>query len=43
MKPSADAGGSVAFEVEDLDPLAERAVILDSEGNPIILRELKKG
>lgn len=63
LKPSADAGGSVAFEVEDLDALSARlkgegvrfkaemihspvcrmAVILDSEGNAIILHELKKG
>jgi predicted enzyme related to lactoylglutathione lyase len=62
IKPSADAGGSVAFEVEDLDALSARlkaegvafkadnihspvcrmAVILDSEGNSIILHELKK-
>ncbi len=62
VKPSADAGGSIAFEVEDLDALSARlraegvefkadmihspvcrmAIILDSEGNSIILHELKK-
>src|SRR5262245_19692056 len=62
IKPSADAGGSVAFEVEDLDaliarlkaegvqfkadmihsPVCRMSVILDSEGNSIILHELKK-
>jgi predicted enzyme related to lactoylglutathione lyase len=62
MQPSADAGGSIAFEVEDLDtliarlksegvefkadmihsPVCRMAVILDSEGNSIILHELKK-
>ena len=62
MKPSADAGGSVALEVEDLDalipqlkekgvefkaemihsPVCRMSVILDSEGNSIILHELKK-
>jgi predicted enzyme related to lactoylglutathione lyase len=62
IKPSADAGGSVALEVEDLDaliarlktegvkfkadmihsPVCRMAVILDSEGNAIILHELKK-
>jgi predicted enzyme related to lactoylglutathione lyase len=62
LKPSADSGGSVAFEVEDLDALTARlktegvefkaeniqspvcrmAVMLDSEGNSIILHELKK-
>ncbi len=62
MKPSADAGGSVALEVDDLDALVARlkgegvqfkaemihspvcrmAVLLDSEGNSIILHELKK-
>jgi len=59
--PSAEAGGSIAFEVDDLDALSARlksegvrfradmihspvcrmAVILDSEGNAIILHELK--
>jgi len=62
IKPSADAGGSIALEVEDLDaliarlktegvkfkadmihsPVCRMAVILDSEGNAIILHELKK-
>jgi predicted enzyme related to lactoylglutathione lyase len=61
-KPSADAGGSVALEVDDLDaaiarfkdkgvtfkadlihsPVCRMSVILDSEGNSIILHELKK-
>jgi predicted enzyme related to lactoylglutathione lyase len=63
VKPSADSGGSVAFEVADLDALTARlkeegvrfksymihspvcrmAIILDTEGNSIILHELKKG
>jgi predicted enzyme related to lactoylglutathione lyase len=62
IQPSAGAGGSVALEVEDLDPLNARlksegvefkadmihspvcrmSVILDSEGNSIVLHELKK-
>jgi predicted enzyme related to lactoylglutathione lyase len=62
IKPSADSGGSVAFEVDDLDaliarlkgegvqfksymihsPVCRMAVILDSEGNSIILHQLKK-
>jgi predicted enzyme related to lactoylglutathione lyase len=62
IQPSANSGGSVAFEVEDLDALSARlkaegvefkadmihspvcrmAVVLDSEGNSIILHELKK-
>ena len=62
IKPSADSGGSVAFEVEDLDaltvrlkdenvrfknylihsPVCRMAIILDTEGNSIILHELKK-
>jgi predicted enzyme related to lactoylglutathione lyase len=62
QQPSATAGGSIAFEVADLDALSARlaaqgvefreklihspvcrmAVILDSEGNAIILHELKK-
>lgn len=62
IKPSADSGGSIALEVEDLDtliarlkaegvhfkadmihsPVCRMAVILDSEGNSIILHELKK-
>ena len=61
IEPSANAGGSVAFEVDDLDALSARlkaagvlfkadlihspvcrmAIILDSEGNAIILHELK--
>lgn len=62
MKPSADAGGTIAFEVDDLDaliarlkgegvrfkadmihsPVCRMSVILDSEGNSILLHELKK-
>ena len=62
MQPSGNSGGSVAFEVEDLDalntrlktqgveykadmvhsPVCRMSVILDSEGNSIILHELKK-
>lgn len=62
MTPSANAGGTVAFEVDDLDALVARlkaanvkfkteeikspvcrmSVILDSEGNSIILHELHK-
>lgn len=61
-QPSADAGGTIAFEVEDLDaliarlksegvafkadmihsPVCRMSVILDSEGNAILLHELKK-
>jgi predicted enzyme related to lactoylglutathione lyase len=61
IKPSADAGGSVALEVEDLDKLSEElrakgvefraekiqspvcrmSIIKDSEGNAIILHQLK--
>ena len=61
IKPSAEAGGSVALEVEDLDGLSARlkregvqfkadmipspvcrmSIILDSEGNSLILHELK--
>ena len=61
IAPNASAGGSVAFEVDDLDALSARlkaegvefkvsmihspvcrmAVILDSEGNAVILHELK--
>ncbi|HEX8702406.1 MAG TPA: VOC family protein [Myxococcaceae bacterium] len=61
IQPSASAGGSIAFEVEDLDALISRlksegvqfkaemvhspvcrmSVILDSEGNSIILHKLK--
>jgi len=59
--PSASAGGTVAFEVDDLDatmadlkakgvtfksdiihsPVCRMAVILDSEGNSILLHQLK--
>lgn len=62
VKPSSDAGGSVAFEVDNLEnlvkelkgkgvkfkldtfdtPVCEMAVILDSEGNALILHQLKK-
>jgi predicted enzyme related to lactoylglutathione lyase len=62
IAPSANAGGSVALEVDDLDaenarlrakgveykaemihsPVCRMSVILDSEGNSIILHELKK-
>jgi len=62
MKPSAASGGSIAFEVDDLDgtiarlktqgvefkaemvhsPVCRMSIILDSEGNSIILHELKK-
>ena len=61
IKPSANAGGSIAFEVDDLDsliadlkskeviikldmfhsPVCRMAVILDSEGNAVILHQLK--
>ena len=61
LKPNA-SGGSVAFEVDDLDaeiarlkeagvefkaemihsPVCRMSVILDSEGNSIMLHELKK-
>jgi predicted enzyme related to lactoylglutathione lyase len=60
VKPSAISGGSIAFEVEDLDlltqqlkengvtfkldvfssPVCRMAIIVDSEGNAIILHEL---
>lgn len=60
-KPSAEAGGTVAFEVEDLDelitqlrakgvefrsdiihsPVCRMAVCVDSEGNAILLHQLK--
>jgi predicted enzyme related to lactoylglutathione lyase len=60
--PSANAGGSVAFEVEDLDklvaqlksagvkfkvdifpsPVCRMAIILDSEGNAVVLHQLNK-
>jgi predicted enzyme related to lactoylglutathione lyase len=62
IKPSADSGGSIALEVENLDalnarlkaqgvqfkaemihsPVCRMSVILDSEGNSIILHELKR-
>jgi len=62
VKPSANAGGSIAFEVEDLDelittlkskkvevkldifssPVCRMAVILDSEGNSIVLHQLNQ-
>lgn len=62
MKSDTNYGGSVAFEVDDLDALNEQlrakgvrydadmihspvcrmSVIIDSEGNPIILHELKR-
>jgi predicted enzyme related to lactoylglutathione lyase len=62
IEPSATAGGSIAFEVDDLDatnarfkaagvtyradmihsPVCRMSVITDSEGNAIILHELKK-
>ena len=60
-QPSANSGGTVAFEVEDLDaliadlksrkvefksdildsPVCRMAVCLDSEGNSILLHQLK--
>ncbi len=62
MQPSASAGGTIAFEVEDLDaliarlkgegvefkaelihsPVCRMSVILDTEGNSILLHELAK-
>ena len=62
VQPSANAGGSIAFEVDNLDELVKKlkangvtfkldvfsspvcwmAVILDSEGNSIMLHQLKK-
>ncbi len=62
MQPSASAGGSVAFEVDDLDatvtrlkgagavfkaeniqsPVCRMAIVLDSEGNSIILHQLAR-
>jgi len=62
IQPSASAGGSIAFEVDDLDallaklesegieikarmiqsPVCRMSVVLDPEGNSIILHELKK-
>jgi predicted enzyme related to lactoylglutathione lyase len=61
-QPSAGAGGTIAFEVDDLDRLVEKlkaknvalpatdiqspvcrmAVCIDSEGNKIVLHQLKK-
>lgn len=60
-KPSSDAGGTVAFEVDDLDawiadlkakgvafktdiihsPVCRMTVCLDSEGNALLLHQLK--
>jgi predicted enzyme related to lactoylglutathione lyase len=62
IKPSAEAGASIACEVDDLDaliarlkeegvrfkaemihsPVCRMSIILDSEGNAVILHELKK-
>ena len=62
MEPSASAGGSIAFEVDDLDalvrkleaagvtikakgiesPVCRMTVVLDSEGNSLILHQLKR-
>lgn len=62
IAPSAEAGGSIALEVDDLDalraqladqgvrfkaelihsPVCRMSVILDSEGNAVILHELKR-
>jgi predicted enzyme related to lactoylglutathione lyase len=62
LSPSANSGGSVAFEVDDLDalntrlksvgveykaemihsPVCRMSIILDSEGNSVILHELKQ-
>ena len=61
MAPSADAGGTIALEVDDLDatnarlkaagvtfkaemihsPVCRMSVILDSEGNSVLLHQLK--
>jgi predicted enzyme related to lactoylglutathione lyase len=61
-KPSAESGGTIALEVEDLDaevarlreqgvtflhdminsPVCRMSIIRDSEGNAIILHELKR-
>jgi predicted enzyme related to lactoylglutathione lyase len=61
MEPSASAGGSIAFEVDDLDavvarleadgvevkarlihsPVCRMSIIVDTEGNSIILHQLK--
>lgn len=60
LKPSANSGGSIAFEVEDIEALVKRlkeknvqfkldifnspvcrmAVIMDSEGNAVMLHQL---
>lgn len=60
LNPSSDSGGSIAFEVENLEKLVDRlksegvkfkldtftspvckmAVIIDSEGNAVILHQL---
>ena len=62
IQPSASAGGSIAFEVADLDaliaelegkgvefkarmihsPVCRMSIAVDTEGNSIILHELKK-
>jgi predicted enzyme related to lactoylglutathione lyase len=62
LQPSANAGGSVAFEVDDLDallakleaqgvqikermihsPVCRMSVVLDSDGNSLILHQLKQ-
>jgi len=62
LQPSANAGGSVAFEVDDLDallakleaqgvqikermihsPVCRMSVVLDSEGNSLILHQVKQ-
>ena len=62
MEPSANAGGTIAFEVEDLDvlnarlhaagvtykaemihsPVCRMSVIVDPEGNSILLHQLKR-
>lgn len=61
VKPSSDSGGSIAFEVDNLDemvarlkeegvefkldifstPVCRMAVLLDSEGNALMLHQLK--
>ena len=62
IEPSAGAGGSIAFEVDDLDkliaelaakgvefkarlihsPVCRMSVVVDPEGNSILLHELKR-
>ena len=62
ITPSSSSGGSIAFEVDDLDrlvselkekniefkldnivtPVCKMAVILDSEGNALMLHQLTK-